>query len=389
MKKFLVISLFLASFTLRISAQIPSFTSPVEGTYLKDYFITSYVDWKLVGYQDYNCGTKSYNAHQGTDFLLKSFARMDSGVYVIAAAAGTIVEIADTFFDRNMALTTIGAGNYVAIKHSNNYYTYYTHMKKKSLLVKVGDVVTQGQRLGQIGSSGYSSDPQLHFEVWNDTIEYVDPFSGNCGNSTSMWTNQFAYDSIYRIMDKGLIPIAPTLNILRERYASKQIYTKLDSVICFWVQESGVKLGDTFAFVWYDPQGNPTDTFTSTYYYNSWYYYNWSYIYFPKTGPSGVWHVKYSQNGVLKQDVPFTVDITNSIATNRVNPSVFQSGNQINISYPSAYQIRLYDIRGKLMFDKANNKGLVVTDVSGWPAGAYILQFTSKEGFYTQKFILR
>ena len=66
-----------------------------------------------------------------------------------------------------------------------------------------------------------------------------------------------------------------------------------------------------------------------------------------------------------------------------------QSGKQISINYPSDYQIRLYDIRGKLMLDKYNIHGPVVTDVSGWPDGTYILQFASKEGFYTQKLIVR
>lgn len=389
MKKCIILTIIIAVSTLKLAAQLPKFSSPVEGNYLKDYYIIAYVDWSFIGFQDYNCGNKSYDGHQGTDFVLRSFAQMDSGVFILAADSGTVVEVADTFYDRNKTLTVIGAGNYIAIKHTNNYYTYYSHMRKKSALVKVGDVVTKGQRLGFIGSSGYSTDPQLHFEVWNDTMNYVDPFSGPCANSTSMWSNQFAYDSVYRIMDKGLIPVAPTVDILRERYPSKQIFTKQDSVISFWVQESGVNLGDTFSFRWYDPQGTLTDTFSSVYTYNSWYYYNWSYIYFPKSGVPGLWHVKYFRNGIQKLDIPFTIQITNSISNDQVKPSVIQSGKQININYPSQYQIRLYDIRGKLMLDRENVQGSVVTDVSDWPAGAYILQFSSKEGFYTQKLIVR
>jgi hypothetical protein len=88
-------------------------------------------------------------------------------------------------------------------------------------------------------------------------------------------------------------------------------------------------------------------------------------------------------------DIPFTVQISSSIKSDQVKPAIIQAGNQININYPSRFQIRLYDLRGKLMVDKENLQGSVVTDVSGWPAGAYILQFSSKEGFYTQKLIVR
>lgn len=389
MKNLIVITIYFVTSVLNLSAQIPKFSSPVEGNYLKDYYIIQYVDWSLLGYKDYNCGNKSYEGHKGTDFALKSFAQMDSGVYILAAASGTVVEVADSFYDRNKALTVIGAGNYIAIKHTNNYYTYYTHLRKKSTRVKVGDAVTIGQRIGYIGSSGYSSDPQLHFEVWNDSIEYVDPFSGNCGNPTTMWTNQFVYDSVYRIMDKNLIPVIPNIDTLRERYPSKQIFTLKDSVICFWVQESGIKLGDSFSFKWFDPSGKLWNTFSSVYAYNSWYYYNWSYIYFPKTAVSGLWHVKYYHNGIEKLDTPFSVQISNSIEDNKINPIVIQNGKQISINYSSEYQIRFYDIHGKKMYNIDQAQGLMVTNVSEWPTGTYILQFTSKNVFYTKKLIVQ
>lgn len=389
MKKSIYLTLIIVCSILKLSAQVPVFTSPVEGTYLKDYFIISYVDWSIIGFQDYNCGSKSYDGHQGTDFALRSFAQMDSGVYVLAADAGTVVNLADTFYDRNKALTVIGAGNFIAIKHTNNYYTHYTHLKKNSAMVKVGDVVTKGQRISKIGSSGYSTDPQLHFEVWNDTIEYVDPFLGRCGNPTTMWTNQFSYDSLYRIFDNSLIPIVPTTDILRDRYPSKTTFTPSDSVICFWVQESGVKLGDSFSFKWYDPKGNLWNSFSSVYTYESWYYYNWSYIYFPATGSSGLWHIKYSVNGVEKKNIPFTVQIPNSIADNNVNPTIIQNGKQINIVYPSQFQVKMFDIRGKLMLTNQHAQGSLVADVSDWPAGTYILQFAAKDSFYTKKLIVR
>ncbi len=57
------------------------------------------------------------------------------------------------------------AGDYVMIDHGNGEYSLYAHMKPGSLKVKVGDVVKSGQPIGQLGSSGNSTEPHLHFQV--------------------------------------------------------------------------------------------------------------------------------------------------------------------------------------------------------------------------------
>ena len=56
-----------------------------------------------------------------------------------------------------------GYGNLVVIDHGNGYQTYYAHCSK--LLVKVGDVVSQGDVIAKIGSTGNSTGPHVHFEV--------------------------------------------------------------------------------------------------------------------------------------------------------------------------------------------------------------------------------
>jgi murein DD-endopeptidase MepM/ murein hydrolase activator NlpD len=56
-----------------------------------------------------------------------------------------------------------GYGNYTCINHGNGIATCYAH--QSLLLVKVGDQVKQGQVIGLIGSTGYSTGPHLHFEV--------------------------------------------------------------------------------------------------------------------------------------------------------------------------------------------------------------------------------
>lgn len=55
-------------------------------------------------------------------------------------------------------------GNYVIVNHSDGYSTLYAHMTSRA--VSVGDVVTQGQTIGYVGSTGVSTGNHLHYEVW-------------------------------------------------------------------------------------------------------------------------------------------------------------------------------------------------------------------------------
>ncbi|MCR4939632.1 MAG: M23 family metallopeptidase [Treponemataceae bacterium] len=58
-------------------------------------------------------------------------------------------------------------GNYVIISHSNGYQTLYAHMTKYT--VTKGEKVNQGQNIGYVGSTGYSTGPHLHFSVYKNS----------------------------------------------------------------------------------------------------------------------------------------------------------------------------------------------------------------------------
>ncbi|VVB76328.1 Peptidase family M23 [Candidatus Tiddalikarchaeum anstoanum] len=57
-------------------------------------------------------------------------------------------------------------GNYVVLKHDNNEFSIYSHLKKDSIRVVKGSRVKVGDVLGYVGSTGWSIKPHLHFMVF-------------------------------------------------------------------------------------------------------------------------------------------------------------------------------------------------------------------------------
>lgn len=91
---------------------------------------------------------------------------------ILAALDGTVQEIRDDIKDYHRAgtgwidiKTPDIRGNYVVIKHNDNLYTLYAHLKSGSITVKTGDMVVAGQKIGDCGHSGHSSEPHLHFQL--------------------------------------------------------------------------------------------------------------------------------------------------------------------------------------------------------------------------------
>lgn len=56
-------------------------------------------------------------------------------------------------------------GNFVVIEHPNGEYSQYAHLKENSIRVRVGDKVAVGTTIGQLGHSGGSTEPHLHFSI--------------------------------------------------------------------------------------------------------------------------------------------------------------------------------------------------------------------------------
>ena len=194
------------TFSIQNRGSHPLFIWPIQKsnnvTFNEIYSIYNYVDHNTEfpnQLTDYNCGTKTYDTsggynHKGVDIVTWPFpwAMMENdGVEIIAAAPGQIIFIRDGEFDLSCTQNTTTPWNIVVIQHSDGSVALYGHMKSGSTTTKnVGDMVTEGEYLGIVGSSGQSDIPHLHFEVYEDNIDgigtgLIDPYSGNCNGMNS------------------------------------------------------------------------------------------------------------------------------------------------------------------------------------------------------------
>ena len=79
------------------------------------------------------------------------------GSYIYAVKSGTVV---------GSKYSWGGYGNYVEIDHGNGNFTLYAHMSER--LVEVGEHVEQGEVIGLCGSTGISTGPHVHYEIWEN-----------------------------------------------------------------------------------------------------------------------------------------------------------------------------------------------------------------------------
>lgn len=114
-----------------------------------------YLQWPVPGYNRISSefGPRDkfgYKYHYGMDITGGNIY----GKKIVAAESGTVVKsTVDSAF-----------GYYILINHGNGKLTRYAHCSK--LIVKEGQYVTRGQKIAEVGSTGNSTGPHLHFEVY-------------------------------------------------------------------------------------------------------------------------------------------------------------------------------------------------------------------------------
>lgn len=86
--------------------------------------------------------------HKGRDYAT------GTGSPIYASASGTVTTVS----------YNVARGNYVVINHGNGLSTLYQHCS--ATYVRAGQSVSAGQNIAAVGTTGYSTGPHLHFEVW-------------------------------------------------------------------------------------------------------------------------------------------------------------------------------------------------------------------------------
>ena len=77
-----------------------------------------------------------------------------TGTPLVASADGTVV--------RSVAADGSGWGDHIVIQHAGDIYSLVGHLSSRDVVA--GDSVSQGQKIGEVGSTGRSSGPHLHVE---------------------------------------------------------------------------------------------------------------------------------------------------------------------------------------------------------------------------------
>ncbi|MFN3603334.1 MAG: peptidoglycan DD-metalloendopeptidase family protein [Leptonema sp. (in: bacteria)] len=112
------------------------FLKPVEG------YITS-----TFGFRKNPFINNMNHFHKGIDI------GADLGTPILAAKEGLVI------YSGRME----GYGNCIFIRHQDGYITVYGH--NKTNYVKTGDIVARGQKIGEVGRTGFATGPHLHFEI--------------------------------------------------------------------------------------------------------------------------------------------------------------------------------------------------------------------------------
>jgi murein DD-endopeptidase MepM/ murein hydrolase activator NlpD len=256
---------------------------------------------------DYAGGTRTYDLstgynHRGTDIFPFPFGwnKMDhNDVYVVAAAAGVISASADGNYDRNCSMESTSSPNYVILRHAGGEQSWYFHMKSGSVTTKaVGAQVSAGEVLGVVGSSGASTGPHLHFEVYDAGHNLIDPFAGPYNSTTpsSWWQSQRPYydPGINKITIGDAAPEVPQCSAAAS-HESKVIRPGGRLFATTYYRER--QPGQSAQYAIFYPNGSVFSSWNgdaSEFYAGSWWYWYWT---LGSQEPLGTWRFRSEFNG--------------------------------------------------------------------------------------------
>src|SRR5712691_8750086 len=218
--------------------------------------------------RDFHCRSRTYNAHDGTDFAIRGLAVMAQGVPVVASAAGIVRRVRDGVEDVGITVEAAHAqlagrncGNGVLIEHEAGWQTQYCHLRRGSLRVKPGERVERGSPLGLVGLSGKTAFPHVHLTVRHNG-QVIDPFTGQLQNAgcglegKPLWQADahVAYEDV-ALYNAGFAGSIPDVQAIRSGRMQNGSLPPTAAALFLWVEMLGVQAGDQVRFRITGPDG--------------------------------------------------------------------------------------------------------------------------------------
>lgn len=122
----------------------------------KDIYMSTPKGWPVMGRITSEFGSRENPIHGGQEFHSGLDISAGTGTPVKATADGIV----------SFSGWSAGNGNLVVIEHGFGYSTFYAH--NSSIAVRVGQKVKRGEIIAHVGSTGNTTGPHLHYEVWHN-----------------------------------------------------------------------------------------------------------------------------------------------------------------------------------------------------------------------------
>ncbi|TWT90386.1 Murein DD-endopeptidase MepM [Pseudobythopirellula maris] len=284
---------------------------PIEGTPFEEWSIGNYVDLdtRPVARRDYRGGRITYDGHDALDIGLPHFRAMEEGYDIYAAAAGTVTFAKDGEYDRYSFSNPAPpgeSGNYVVIDHGDGLTTLYGHMRKDSVAVTAGQTVAAGEVIGQIGSSGQSTGPHLHFtvRVHGQAVEtFLDP--------DAWWDDPLPYSGeVATVMDSGIASDWPTTEEVEYGVEHQGVFQAQSTgqLVVMWNYLFGIAEGSSVSLKIHRPNGSVFSDFAWIQQGLGGGYWNHGVV-LPPNPELGLWRSELTVNGSVLTSNPFRIVI--------------------------------------------------------------------------------
>lgn len=296
------------------SSQAPIPFFPLGGRPGRDIFGWYYSDLDPTsGIVDFRCTPFTYDGHDATDGVIRSFGEMDAGVPIFAIGDGRVIATDDGHPDRNNA-GNLQPNNYVIIDHGNGRVCYYWHMKRNSVAVAPKQFVRAGDQIGMCGSSGHSSFPHLHFATYENGVA-VEPHSGSCQPNTSRFLWQPDWQDGLQVWDCSITRTDPTTVLpYPERGPSGGQVAFGDPYVYVWVEVTNQPDNSTWRARFKRPDTSiayesAVSPFSANFYFRWWVWY-WRFDVPDLHAIPGTWTFELEINGTKVVSSPFEVTPT-------------------------------------------------------------------------------